>query len=69
MFHHRSCGAAQLVALMAAHRSAHRDATDLRQQEITRVTELLQPPQGGPAPRPRAAPRGLRPAAAMARRN
>lgn len=42
MFHHRSCGTTQLVALMAAHRAApDSPGSGLRQQDITRLTEAL----------------------------
>ncbi|HWX49587.1 MAG TPA: hypothetical protein VNZ61_16175 [Roseomonas sp.] len=42
MFHHRSCGTADLVALMAAHRAAQHAATALRQQEVTRTLRMLE---------------------------
>lgn len=66
MFHHRSCGTTQLVALMAAHRAAHQagglpggdTAAVLRQQDITRLTEaLLATPGPEPAWHPHATPR------------
>ncbi|MDJ0388998.1 hypothetical protein QMO56_12815 [Roseomonas sp. E05] len=58
MFHHRSCGTADLVALMAAHRAALRDVTALRQQDITRLLHRLEeeeeeaPASHGEAARP-----------------
>ncbi|WP_159998549.1 hypothetical protein [Roseomonas sp. 18066] len=42
MFHHRSCGTANLVALMAAHRALRDAPGGLQQHEITRLTELLE---------------------------
>ncbi|MGY4803957.1 hypothetical protein [Teichococcus aerofrigidensis] len=49
MFHHRSCGAAQIVALMAAHRDARKAATGLCQKDIDRLLEALSAAAGGEA--------------------
>ncbi|WP_160937295.1 hypothetical protein [Teichococcus coralli] len=54
MFHHRSCGTADLVALMAAHRAAPRDLTALDQQDFTGLLERLEQ-QRAPAAQDRAA--------------
>ncbi|WP_419900020.1 hypothetical protein [Roseomonas sp. USHLN139] len=63
MFHHRSCGTANLVALMAAHRALRDAPGGLRQQDVARLTARLQtappgPPSAPPSPaRPPSVPR------------
>ncbi|EFH11019.1 hypothetical protein ACFFMP_08940 [Pseudoroseomonas cervicalis] len=44
MFHHRSCGTVQLVALMAAHRALHDAPAPLRQQDVEALLEKLETP-------------------------
>lgn len=54
MFHYRSCGTANLVALMAAHRIASREVTALHQKDVMQMLHRLE--EEAPARREEAGP-------------
>lgn len=45
MFHHRSCGTVQLVALMAAHRALRDAPLPLRQEDVEALLDRLEAPR------------------------